>query len=335
MSQNRELYFKIERLDHTDAFIEEKSVVLLDGDVRVTYDDVNRRTCTFTLAEPLPVNWMSSRWKLYYGQKIAGVINYESLGIFIPLNPVEDEKSNGNYTTRYQGVDKAIILADAYNEIPITYLAGTTLREVAIDILDRIDETKRILIDVPYELATDFTFEEGVSLEHILSTLVRSFPADWYYDRNGFAILEELPVAELRPIKQVFEDSLDSIYVESSKSIDTSKYWNKVTVVGGKLDTGIFRQTYQNDVQIGIAGREITRFFKVDEATSLTQVNDLATQFLDAGTRLPATITIKNFPLVDIEPKQIIMKNNVKYEIISFDIPLGLELQTIQAGEVL
>lgn len=334
MSQHRELYFKIEKLDSEDKVLEIKTSVLIDGEVKVAYDDVNRRTCDFTILEGLPDTWMSARWKPYYGQKINDEIVYVPLGVFIPINPTEEEVNSGK-TTKYQGVDKAQLLADEYSDIPLTYTAGTTLKEVSQDIFGRIGETKLNLEDVPYVLATDFTFEEGVSLEHILSTLVRSFPADWYYDRNGYAILQSLPVVTERPVRYTFTEDDESILIESSRSIDTSKYWNKVIVVGGRVDTGIFRQTYENDNAIEKAGRKVTKFFKEDAATSQTQVNDLATQFLDAGLRLPATINIQNLPLSDLEPKEVIMKNNTKYEVIAFNIPLSADLQLIQAGEVI
>lgn len=333
MSNHKELYFKIERLDANDNVIEEKTPQLIDGDVRVTYDDVNRRTCSFQLLESLPTDWMSSRWKLYYGEKSNNVINYTPVGVFIPVNPSEEEKTEG-YITKYQGLDKAQLLAEAYNDIPLNFAEGTTLKEVAETIFGLINETKLNLEDVPYALASDFTFEEGVSLEHILSTLVRSFPADWYYDVNGWAVLEVLPASSQRPVIYNFEENDDSILISSTRNIDISKYWNKVIVVGGRVDTGIFRQTYQNDDAIATAGRTITRFFKEDSATSQDQINDLATQFLEAGLKLPATIRISNIPIVTLEPKQIIQKGEVKYEIISFNIPLSTDLQTIEAGEL-
>lgn len=335
-AQNRELYFKIEKLNSSDQVVETKTPVLIDGNVSVEYDRINRRTCNFKLAEALPTDWQSSRWKLYYGQKnrTTGDIDYVALGVFIPINPRQEEELD-SYITSYQGVDKAQILKDAYNDIPLTFIAGTTLKEVMTEILDLVGETKRNLEDVPYELATDFTFEEGVSLEHILSTLVRSFPADWYYDREGIAKLVSLPPADQRAVKQLYEYGDNSIYVDSSFDIDTDRYWNRVIVVGGRADTGIFRQTYENEEQILLAGREVTRFFKEDAATSQDQVNDLATQFLGIGTQLPRQITISGIPIADLDVKEVIEKDLRKYEVIAFNVPLGLELQTITAGEIL
>lgn len=334
MSQHRELYFKLDRLNANDEFVEEKSIQLLSGNVNVTYDEICRRSTSFTLQERLPENWMSSRWKMYYGIKQDGEIIYTPVGVFIPLNPEENDELDGKIT-KYQGVDKAQTLSESYSDIPLTFTAGTSLKVVAQTIFDLAGETKVNLEDVPYTLATDFTFEEGISLEHILSTLVRSFPADWYYDANGVAVLEELPLARYRPIKYTFDENEDSIHIDTKKSFDTDKYWNRVVVVGGRVDTGIFRQTYGDDVQREIAGRWVTKFFKEDSATSQEQVNALARQFLDAGIRLPASIVIHNLPIADLEPKQIIMHDNRKYEVIEFNVPLDLSLQTIQAGEVI
>lgn len=334
MTHQLDLYFKIEMLDANDNVVAELTPKLLEGDVKVAYDDINRRTCSFVLLDALPDDWMSARWKLYYGSKTNGVTTYTSLGVFLPINP-EEKEVNGGYTTKYQGVDKAQILKDAYNDIPITFAAGTTLKEVATTIFGLVGETKLNLEDVPYALATEFTFEEGVTLEHILSILVRSFPADWYYDTNGYAVLESLPIADLRPVKYNFLEGDDSIFIDTTRSINTNKYWNRVVVLGGMVATGIFRQTYTNDDQVTNAGRQVTKFFKEDAATSQQQINDLATQFLDAGIRMPATIVIHNIPIADLEPKQIIMHNNIKYEVIEFNIPLDTSLQTIQAGELI
>lgn len=332
--KHRKLYFKLERLDDNDVLIEEKSLNFIDGQVSVSYSDICRRICNFTLNEELPTDWMSSRWKMYYGMHNGTEVDYTPVGVFIPEDPEESEVLSG-FETRYQGSDKSVLLSEAFSDIPITYGAGTTLKEIAEDIFARIGETRLNLADVPYALATEFSFEEGISLEHILSTLVRSFPADWYYDANGIAVLEALPVAEERPIKYAFEESDDSIFIDTKRSFDTSKYWNKVVVIGGSADTGIFRQTYGNDVQREIAGRWKTKFFKEDTATSQQQVNELAVQFLDAGLRMPANITIHNLPIADLEPKQIITYRNVRYEVVDFNIPLSLDIQTIQAGEVL
>lgn len=334
MSQHRALHFKIEKLDSNDVVLEEKQIQLIDGEVRVEYDDVNRRTCQFQLLEALPDDWMSKRWKPYYGIEENGSVHYYPLGVFIPVNPSEDEEQSG-YVTKYQGRDKATLLADAYSDIPLTFTAGTSLKAVASTLFAMIGETKLNLEDLPYTLAVDYTFEEGISLEHILSTLIRSFAADWYYDVNGYAVLENLPTVTQRPVRQRFDEGDNSIFIETSRAFDTSKYWNKVTVIGGRADTGIFRQTYENTDHITLAGREITRFFKEDTATSQMQVNNLATQLLDIGTRLPANITIKNLPLVQLEPKQVIEHNFVKYEVISFNIPLSTDIQIIQAGEVI
>jgi len=333
MSQHRALRFKLEKLDANDHVIEEKTPVLIDGEIKVSYSDVNRRTCNFSLLEPLDASWMSYRWKPYYGIEVNGEVTYYPLGVFIPVNPIEEEQQTG-FVSKFQGRDKATLLEEAFSDIPLTFLAGTPLKVVASTLFALIGETKLNLEDVPYTLATDFTFEEGVNLEHILSTLIRSFAADWYYDRNGFAVLESLPSVNLRPVRYTFSEGDDAIHIETTRSFDSDKYWNRVVVVGGRADTGIFRQTYEDTAQVTLAGREITRFFKEDGATSQMQVNELATQLLEAGIRIPSNINIKNLPLVQLEPKQVIMHNFIKYEVIDFNIPLDTGIQQIEAGEI-
>ncbi len=505
---NRELYFKIERLNQADIVIEEKTPHLISGEVKVSRDDKYRRTCKFDLSEELPENWLLDLWRLWYGRKVNGVIEYDSLGVFIPLDPVETQDGTGKVTS-YQGVDKTKWLVDSIGDAPTSFTQNQTLKEVAIEHLDAIGETQRNLVDLPYTLNTNYTFSEYREAEHTLRTLVDSFTVDFFYDRNGYATLLELPTPNERPVAYEFEDGEASIYTQSKKKIQTSDYWNKVIVVGGNADSDTFRSIkldYSNDVlseevanrngavtkslfeggghgrqgqdllvpdgidnigsviikvnnpngtiqpitvlayssvelfnadswfaptnarQTGVvdipanstgeyeavfnepftvfpgesifyvliadqsgsgkggpflniymddttsqyadgqryenyyggAGgtvdltavpgdlyfvakayvpgenrRRITRYFKDEAATSQDQTDALAVKYLDEGIRIPSTISLQSFPITSLEVKDIIIKDGVKYEVLEFNIPLGLGLQTITAGKVL
>ena len=498
---NRELYFKIERLNQDGILIEEKNLSLISGEVKVARDSIYRRTCKFDLSEPLPDSWLGDLWRLWYGQLINGTVVYESLGVFIPLDPIETQDGTGRLTS-YQGVDKTKWLIDSIGQGPIQFSTNDTLKDVASVHLDAIGETRRNLVDVPYSLNTNYTFAEYREAEHTLRTLVDSFTCDFYYDRNGYATLVELPAPNSRPISYTFEDNESSVFVESKRKVETSNYWNRVIVVGGSTDSEIFRSIlfdYSSDVSsqtvtqtnknqnhaifedgtftragqdfvipqgidnlrsiilsmrnftgvakdvtvlmynsvddfnadvwyaptnqraIGTAnvssgsfsdiefvfdepfgvipgeslfiaiindndtavileyhdtsqyadgqryfvayvggggtitldpvagdlyfkitsyvpdanGRRITRYFKEDAATSQDQVDALAVKYLDEGIRIPSTISLQNFPITSLEVKDIIVKDGIKYEVLDFNIPLGLGLQTINAGKVL
>jgi hypothetical protein len=504
---NREVYFKIERLNGEDVAIEEKTPVLLSGNVSVSAGDKHRRKCTFTLAEPLPDAWLFDRWRLYYGFSVSGVVVYESLGVFVPLDPTEEDKGTGKITT-YSGVDKTQLLMDSIGIAPTQFTQDQSLKEVVALHLDAVDETHRNLKDLPYMLPTNYTFADYRDAEHTLNTFVSSFACDFYYDRNGIAVLEEMPTPKERPIAYTFQEGEASIHTDTKRKFQSSLYYNKVIVVGGNADTGIFRSIlsdYSNDsvevaydqlvadsetvifdgggfkrvgqdfivpegvdnirsiklqlenpsadteckirilaystytdfnndlwydptlhrayadlvvpfatgyleydfvfdtpfgvvpgesiffvavadapgdktgascytkwnttsvdpnsqyYEIGYGGaggssaiapatgelyfeattftpdegaRRITRYFKDDAAASQDQVDAQAVKYLDEGIRIPSTINIENVPLIDLEAKDIIVKDGVKYEVLSFNIPLDLSLQSIEAGVI-
>ena len=330
---NREVYFKIEMLDPNDKVVEVKTPVLKSGSVTVSSTDSHRRKCEFTLLEPLPPSWLSSRWRLFYGQKIDGVITYDSLGVFLPMDPVESETPTGKITS-YQGVDKRQLLMDSIGEVTIQFTQNQTLKEVVALHLNGVDITKQNLVDLGFYLRANYIFGDDKSANHTLSTIVNSFTADFYFDRNGIAVLENLPPASQRPVVKTLKGDSASVYTSSTSSFKLSDYFNRVIVIGGTADTEIFRAELENADQIALAGRTITRHIPVDVAASQDQVDALAEQYLDEGTRIPALLSITNFPIVDLEVKQIIEKDGEKYEVLSFNIPLGLGLQTIEAGKV-
>ncbi len=333
MANDRELYFRIEKLDSNDVVVEEKTPVLISGEVTVSRKDIHRRKCRFTLAEALPDDWVSARWKLYYGQKINGQIEYDALGVFLPIDPSENETTTGK-TTSYQGVDKMQLLLESYGEAPISFATSDTLKEVAQAHYDAISEASQNLDDLSYSLNTNYTFGEWRSAQHTLATLINSFTAETYYDKNGIAVLKALPPVASRAVAFEFPEGDDAIHVSVDKTEKNSNYWNKVIVLGGKVDEPIFRKELTDSDEVTRVGRTITKMFRNDVASSQQQVDDLADELLQEGTRIPAEITIYNLPLTNLEVNQIIRIGLVKYEVLSLNVPLGLGLQTIKAGRV-
>jgi hypothetical protein len=334
-SSNRELHFKIEKLDSDELVLDSKIMALQGGKVSVGTGGF-RRKCEFSLLEELPDDWQSFRWKLYYGYrtKAAEDILYHSLGVFIPVNPTQKE-SNNNEITSYQGVDKSKLFADYQLDTPITFLSGTTVRDIIIQVAGWFGETKLNLDKDLGTLGADFSFEEGVTAEGLLNELVSSFNADWYYDTDGYLIGRRKVAAATRPVRFEIDSKEQPLYLSSEKVTDDSNYYNRVTVVGGMMDTPIYRKTIQDDAAIALAGgRIVQRYFTINAAVTQTQVDGRATFYLEGGVQLPVQLNLNTLVIPNLEIGDIIKKESKIFEVRSFDIPLGLGTQSISAGEV-
>lgn len=331
---NRTLSFKLELLDSAENVIAEKSVSLIEGKVDVGSGGF-RRKCSFDLAEAIDPAWQSHRFKLYYGSAInRAEPEYTPLGVFIPINPRERE-AQANQITSLQGVDKTKLFADYELDAPIQFTSGTSLRSIIQTVAGWFSETKLTIETDLGTLGADFSFEEGSTAEQLLNTLVSSFNCEWFYDTNGFLVARKRTDPASRAIKYQMDRINQPYYLEAERDIDDSNYYNRVTVVGGKADTPIYRQTYENATAIAKAGgRIVQRYFTIDAAVTQAQVDGRAAFYLSNGILLPAKLKLTSLVLPDLEIGDIIEKGGVRYEVRQFDVPLSLAAQNITAGEI-
>lgn len=335
MNQSRTLAFRIEKLDSTENVLETKTVSLVSGSVDVGSGGY-RRKCSFSLLESLPQNWQGHRWKLYYGYSNDNLVNftYYPLGVFIPINPNESEIKSGKIVN-YQGVDKVKLYADYQIDSPVTFISGTAVRDIIVQVAGWFNETKLNLEQNLGTLGVDRTFEEGTTAESILNTIVSSFGDEWFYDQNGILVARQVVDPKIRHISLVVDDVESPIYISASTDVDDSNYYNKVTVVGGTVDTPIYRATFQNNDAISLAGgRVVQRYFTIDAAVTQAQVDGRAQFYLSGGVQLPATLSLESLVVPNLEIGDILIKDNIKYEVRSFNIPLSTDIQEIKAGKV-
>lgn len=332
---NQRLYFKLEKLDSQEGVLEEKSVVLLSGNVDVGSGGF-RRKCAFDLMEGLDTDWQSRRFKLYYGQgDNRQAPTYTPLGVFLPINPSERE-SQARPITSIQGVDKTKLFADFELDTPVQFTSGTTLRSIFQTVAGWFSETKLIIEQSMGALGADFTFEEGSTAEQLLNTLASSFSCEWFYDPNGFLVARKRTDPATRPVRYEMDNIEQPYYLEAERTIDDANYYNRVTVVGGKVDTPIYRRTYQNDGAITKAGgRIVQRYFTIDAAVTQAQVDGRAAFYLSNGVLLPAKLKLSSLVLPDLELGDIIQKAGTRYEVRQFDVPLSLAPQNMTAGEII
>ena len=336
MSSNRQLFFKIEKLNTAEAVLEEKSVTINGGSIDVGSGG-SRRKASFELLEPLPANWQMHKWKLYYGyrERTTDPIIYYPQGVFIPINPSEREVNSG-FVTSFQGVDKTKLFADFQLDTPITFASGTTVRSIVQTVAGWFNETKLVLAQDLGTLGAAFSFEEGSTAEQLLNSLVSSFNAEWFYNPDGFLVARRRTDPANRPITHRLDNPASPYYISSERTISDDNYYNKVTLVGGKADTPIYRSTVQNtDAITAAGGRVVQRYFSRDAAVTQVQVNALAAYYLSNGVLLPATLKVESLVIPNLELDEIIQKDNKRYEVRGFNIPLGLGTQNIDAGEIL
>lgn len=333
---NREIWLKLERLDSAENVVETVDARLLGGRIDINDGQENRRKASFDLLEPLSNTWQASRWKAYYGYRpnTAEPIEYYPQGVFIPMNPTETELEEG-FTTNLQGADKMKLFYDYEIPDPITFATGTPVRDIVQTVAGWFGETKlKLDIDLG-TLGADLTFEEGTKAGALLSTLLSSFTAEGFYDVEGFLVARKITDPKLRQVKYNM-DGDKSVHITSSRTIDEMNYYNSVTVVGGTVDTDIFRAQLQDNAAIARAGgRVVHRRFSVDAAVTQTQVDGRATYYLSQGVSLPSKINLTSLPVADVEVGDVLTKDGRLYEVKTASIPLDLSIQTIEAREIL
>jgi hypothetical protein len=333
--KHRTLYFKLQLLDNLENVLQEKTVELTAGSMSAGSGGT-RRKIAFDLLEPLSSDWQSRRWKAYYGYQevTGGTIQYDSLGVFIPINPQEAEVKNGHVTS-FQGSDKSKLFADYQLTAPYTFPAGTTVMQMFQTIAGWVNETKVKLAPDLGTTVVDYTFIEGTTAQTILDTIADAHGDEWHYDVDGYLVAEKKIAPNARSVKYVMDDPDVPLYITSLFNIDDSNYYNSVTVVGGLVNTDIFRSSAQDTAAIAAAGNRIVqKYFTVNAAVTQAMVDGLAASYLSGGVLLPRKLQLTNLVISDLDVGDIIMKDGTKYQVTSFDVPLGLGTQSIQAGEI-
>jgi hypothetical protein len=335
-SEHKRLTFKIELLDNTDKIIEEKTPKLQDGKIDVGSGGY-RRKASFTIYEPLPELWQSYRWKLHYGY-ISSLTNeavYFPLGVYIPINPSEKE-INGRTIVNYQAVDKTKLFSDFEIDAPVTFAAPQEVRAIIRTVAGWVGETKINLDKFIGTIEVARTFEEGTTAKTILDTIVGGFSAEWFFDVEGYLVARKNVDPLDRPVAYVLDDEERPVYLDASRETDDSNYYNKVTVAGGTADTPIYRISIKDyDAIARAGGRIVSKFFKIDAAVTQAMVDGRAAFYLSGGVQLPVTLDLNTLVIPNLELGDIVTKEGIKYEVRSFDVPLGTSSQTIKAGKAL
>lgn len=336
MNKSRELSFKIEMLGVDDSFTADYTEHFIGGKVTVG-DGGARRKCSFELRGPFEDWYRGARWKLSYGFRDDNTepYVYYSLGIFIIMNP-EEKEVNGSTVTSYQGVDKTKLYDDYQFDVPMSWPAGTNIKDIVKEIGSMFGQEKYNMDTVLGTLGVERTFEEGKTAKEILNTILSSFSCEWFFDVNGILIARKNIDPKLAPIKHVMDDLDTPLYIDVNRSMDEANYYNRVVLVGGTTDTPIYRAEVEDVAAIGTAGgRIVQRYYTRDAATTQAQVDALAAYYLSMGVSLPTKIELTSLVLPDLEIGDILTKDGIRYVVRSFDIPMGLSSQKIEAGEIL
>ena len=335
-NRDRTLYSRIDKLDADERLLEQKESVLMAGGSVDCSTGSTQRQCRFDLQEKLPDDWQGNRWKLWYGYKGRDdtEIIYIPLGVFIPVNP-RDRVQAGAWVSNYQGTDKSKLFFDYKIPSPVDWPSGTTIYAIVTYCCGVVGETRPNIAPDLGTIAAPFTFEENTSLGTILGTLLSGRNAEWFYDREGVMIVRNIQnISGKDPVLTL--DPADPIEFESEREVDDTTYFNAVTVVGGKSDTDIYRSSIQDDAAIVRAGGRIVReYFKLEGAVEQTHVDAVAAAYLKEGVLLPFTISQKNLVIPDLEVGDIIQRTDRRFKVKWFNVPLGIDTQTIKGGEVL
>jgi hypothetical protein len=334
-NRNRTVYARIEKLDSTETVLDIKDVEILDGKIDISGGSTRRKT-SFTLAEPLSLDWQANRFKLYYGYQGAddAEIVYVPEGVYIPMNPKQTE-TTGGFTTNFQGVDKSKLLSDYQVDNPLYFPLNSTVRDAFMYVLNIVGITTANIDGDIGSLNVSYSFEEGTDLQKVLDTMLEGFNAEWYFDANGVAVARKRSGVQTRPVTLYFQDD-DPIEITADIEVSEDNYYNSVTVVAGKADTDIYRASAVSPQAIARAGgRVVKKYFTTESALSLVGTQALANYYLSNGISLPFIVNMNTIVVPDLEVGDIIERRARRYQITSISLPLGMGTQTLKAGEVL
>lgn len=334
-NRDRTISVKIEKLNSAGVLIETRQDKLITGKIDVSPGYV-RRKCSFDLAEALPDDWIAHRWKLYYGYKGRDDADYTyvPLGVFIPINPKQTQKVGG-FESSYQGIDKSKLFSDYEIPAPLYWASGTTVLSIIQYCAGVVGETKLNIANDLGTIGADFTFEEGTTLAKVMETIISGRDAEWYYDPDGnLRVRNHVAATDITP--KLTLDPSDPIEINSEFEVNDDNYFNKVTILGGKADTAIYRSTLTDAAAVARAGgRTVSKFFKNEGAVSQAHTDAIAAYQLKQGAQLPFTLRSETLVIPDLETGDVLKRLTRKFQVKTFNVPLGIGTQTVEAGEIL
>ena len=340
------IYSRIELLDKNEVPIERIDSRVRDGHISVDGNADVQRTFSITLANranrftwgPRNLIWLDKRIKLYIGLETPSGIEYAPQGVFILDDPIVDSQTG---TVTLQGGDKAKLFdGDTVGRLLYTtkIKAGTPVDQAIMQLARDGGEDRFAFEQCPITVPYDVTYQAGQPRLEAIKKLAEFGMMRWGYDTNGYQRLRAKTDPSNSPSVQTYSTrDRRTTYAGGQKSLVTREVFNVVVVIGGSAQTGIVRSVKRNDdpnhpLSTAKIGERI--FFYNGGSpdpliTTQTLADNRAQWELDRCMRYIEKHRFTLVPNYLHEPFDVITiiddghQTNDRFELVSFDLPLG------------
>ena len=262
--------FKLYLLNYDESIKEDVSNYLLDGgSVSISFQNGVRKNASIELDNsdrkwnPSPVSgylWKDTKFRIDIGLQLSKGEVWRQLGVFVPNDP----------TIAFAPDNKTVSLqlSDKFASLDGT-LGGKIANSITIALDSNIKDAISTLLkeermyNYPYDVkpinfpttynnektAYTITKTDETTVGEIITELAEMLSCDIYYDDFGFLTIEEgdytLDVSDEEIIWDFDENDME--FLENSISVDFSKLYNVVTVIGANINGDLITYTAQNE----------------------------------------------------------------------------------------
>ena len=262
--------FRLYLLNYDESIKEDISNYLLDGgSISITFQNGVRKNANIELDNsdrkwnPSPVSgylWKDTKFRIDIGLQLLKGEVWRQVGIFIPNDPT--------ITFSPDSKTVSLQLSDKFASLDGT-LGGKIANSITIALNSNIKNAISSLLkeermyNYPYDTkpihfptiynnektAYTITKTDETNVGEISTELAEMLSCDIYYDDFGYLTIEEgdytLDVSDEEIIWDFDENDME--FLENSISVDFSKLYNVVTVIGANINGDLITYTAQNE----------------------------------------------------------------------------------------
>lgn len=351
-SSTFQFYIKLQIMNRQYEVIDEFENIVTNG--RVTVDNSRASVRSFDLAATNvkgaltwgsnKLIWLDKYFKIYYGVKVNGVVEWIPQGVFPISAPIATSESSGTLKNEvaFSGSDKMAFLGKCSDAV-VAQKGGdiaTTIKSILSNngIEDRfnLDDTSG-QTTIPY----DISWAADTSYSKIISDLAGIITWEVYYDVDGYLRLHAPIDPTTTPPFFSFDASSANfnLWAGSQRQMDDSNLANAIVVYGGSAQTNLVNYTLQDtsassptSIQ-NIGKRVYVHNNGNPDPLITTQALAQARAEYEYKKRLQIVekLNFKMFPIpfMDMDDVYEITDTNNgtsgKYQVVSFTLPLGLK----------
>lgn len=350
---------KLQVLNRDYQVVDEFEDTILDGRITVDNSRVSVRSFDLTATNvdgkltwgSTNLIWLDKYFKIYFGVKVNGSMEWISQGVFPVSAPIATSESSNTVKNEieFSGNDKMSFLGKC--EDTVTVVKGTDIATAIKSVLSGI-ETLFNLDDTSAQPTTpyDISWAADTDYSKIISDLAAIIVWETYYDTDGYLRLHApIDPTTTSPLLTLSATGTSfNLWAGSQRQMDDSNLANTIVVYGGSAQTNLVNYTIQDtsassptSVQ-NIGKRVYVHNNGNPDPLITTQALAQARAEYEYKNRLQVVekLSFKMFPtpFMDVDDVYEITDDNNgtngKYQVVSFTLPLGLKQSSYHTGYV-